>query len=195
MKKLMILVFVLLMAGWVHVVFAQFTADEHLAERLEVAQYTASDELIYPSDTDRWVVVGASIGGDYSETEFDPSNPGPISVVQLELNAYTYLLENGRYADGTMFLLSFYQTQEKPEPGLNGFVQVDLMALEMHVIDRVKYQDNRGFYFFDTDERGPSAMLPAGNECVQCHAEHGVFDSTFTQFYPTIRHIVSQGPE
>ena len=59
MKKLMILVFVLLMAGWVHVVFAQFTADEHLAERLEVAQYTASDELIYPSDTDRWVVVGA----------------------------------------------------------------------------------------------------------------------------------------
>ena len=195
MKKLMILVFVLLMAGWVHVVFAQFTADEHLAERLEVAQYTASDELIYPSNTDRWVVVGASIGGDYSETEFDPSNPGPISVVQLELNAYTYLLENGRYADGTMFLLSFYQTQEKPEPGLNGFVQGDLMALEMHVIDRVKYQDNRGFYFFDADERGASAMLPAGNECVQCHAEHGVFDSTFTQFYPTIRHIVSQGPE
>ena len=182
-------------AGWVHVVFAQFTADEHLAERLEVAQYTASDELIYPSDTDRWVVVGASIGGDYSETEFDPSNPGPISVVQLELNAYTYLLENGRYADGTMFLLSFYQTQEKPEPGLNGFVQGDLMALEIHVIDRVKYQDNRGFYMFAADERGPSAMLPAGNECVQCHAEHGVFDSTFTQFYPTIRHIVSQGPE
>lgn len=190
-----ILIAVVVGAGWVHVVLAQSTADEHLPEGLGIAQFTPSDELIYPSDTDRWVVVGASIGGDYSETEFDPSNPGPISVVQLELNAYTYLLENGRYADGTMFLLSFYQTQEKPEPGLNGFVQGDLMALEMHVIDRVKYQDNRGFYMFAADERGPSAMLPAGNECVQCHAEHGVFDSTFTQFYPTIRHIVTQRPE
>ena len=190
-----ILIAVVVGAGWVHVVLAQSTADEHLPEGLGIAQFTPSDELIYPSDTDRWVVVGASIGGDYSETEFDPSNPGPISVVQLELNAYTYLLENGRYADGTMFLLSFYQTQEKPEPGLNGFVQGDLMALEMHVIDRVKYQDNRGFYMFAADERGPSAMLPAGNECVQCHAEHGVFDSTFTQFYPTIRNIVTQRPE
>ncbi len=94
-----------------------------------------------------------------------------------------------------MVLSSFYQTQEKPEPGLNGFVQGDLEAREIHVIDRVKYQDNRGFYLFAADGRGPSAMLPAGNECVQCHAEHGDFDSTFTQFYPTIRDVVSQGPE
>ena len=191
----MIPVFVLLMASWVHVVFAQFTADEHLPEGLGIPQFTPSDELIFPADTDRWVVLGTNIGGDYSDAEFDPKNPGMIGVVQMEPNAYTYLLENGEYADGTMFLLSFYQTQEKPEPGLNGFVQGDLAALEIHVIDRVKYQDNRGFYFFDADGRGPSAMLPAGNECVQCHAEHGVFDSTFTQFYPTIRHIVSQGPE
>ena len=182
-------------ASWVHVVLAQTTADEHLPEGLGIAQFTPADELIFPAATDRWVVLGTNIGGDYSDAEFNPKNPGMIGVVQMEPNAYTYLLENGEYADGTMFLLSFYQTQEKPEPGLNGFVQGDLMALEIHVIDRVKYQDNRGFYMFAADERGPSAMLPAGNECVQCHAEHGVFDSTFTQFYPTIRHIVSQGPE
>ena len=182
-------------ASWVHVVLAQTTADEHLPEGLGIAQFTPADELIFPAATDRWVVLGTNIGGDYSDAEFNPKNPGMIGVVQMEPNAYTYLLENGEYADGTMLLLSFYQTQEKPEPGLNGFVQGDLMALEIHVIDRVKYQDNRGFYMFAADERGPSAMLPAGNECVQCHAEHGVFDSTFTQFYPTIRHIVSQGPE
>ncbi len=94
-----------------------------------------------------------------------------------------------------MFLRSFYQTQEKPEPGSNGFVQGDLETRLTHVIDRVKCQDNRGFYMFVADGRGPSAMLPAANKCVQCHAEHGDFDSTITQFYPTIRHIVSQGPE
>ena len=190
-----ILIAVVVGAGWVHVVFAQFTADEHLPEGLGIAQFTPSDDLIFPAATDRWVVLGTNIGGDYSDAEFNPKNPGMIGVVQMEPNAYTYLLENGEYADGTMFLLSFYQTQEKPEPGLNGFVQGDLEAREIHVIDRVKYQDNRGFYLFAADGRGPSAMLPAGNECVQCHAEHGDFDSTFTQFYPTIRHIVSQGPE
>ncbi len=163
-------------------------------DSLDVAQFTPADELIFPADTDRWVVLGANIGGDYSDAEFNPKNPGTIGVVQMEPSAYTYLLENGQYADGTMLLLSFYQAQEKPEPELRGFVQGDLSAREIHVIDRARYQDKRGFYLF-ADGREPSAMLPAGNACVQCHDEHGDFDSTFTQFYPTIRHVVSQESE
>ncbi|MFB3076905.1 MAG: cytochrome P460 family protein, partial [Lysobacterales bacterium] len=171
-------------ASWAHVIFAQMAADEHLQEGLGVAQFTPSDELIFPADTDRWVVLGANIGGDYSDAAFDPKNPGTIGVVQMEPNAYSYLLEHGEYADGTMLLLSFYETQVKPEPELRGFVQGNLSAREIHVIDRMKYQDNRGFYMFSADGGGPSKMLPAGNECVQCHAEHADFDSTFVQFYP-----------
>ena len=182
----------LVSAAWVQVAFAQSSAD---AERLSAAQFTASEELIFPGNTDRWVLLGTNIGGDYSDGKFDPSHPGNIGVVQMEPSAYTYLLEHGEYADGTMFLLSFYETQEKPEPGLNGFVQGDLAGREIHLVDRVKYQDDRAFYLFSADGRGPSTMLPAGNECVQCHAEHGAFDSTFTQFYPTIRHIVSERRE
>jgi hypothetical protein len=181
--------------GSFHIVLAQSAADEHLPENLGVAQFTPSDELIFPADTDRWVVLGANIGGDYSDAEFDPKDPGMIGVVQMEPNAYSYLLENGKYADGTMLLLSFYAAQEKPEPELSGFVQGELSAREIHVIDRVKYQDNRAFYMFAADGNGPSEMLPAGNECVQCHAEHADFDSTFTQFYPTIRDVVDQGAE
>ena len=182
-------------SGLFHIVFAQFATDEHLPEGLGVAQFTPSDELIFPADTDRWVVLGTNIGGDYSDAEFDPKDPGMIGVVQMEPNAYTYLLENGKYADGTMLLLSFYEPQEKPEPELSGFVQGELSAREIHVIDRMRYQDSRGFYLFAADGNGPSEMLPAGNECVQCHAEHGDFDSTFTQFYPTIRDVVSQDAE
>jgi len=61
----------------------------------------------------------------------------------MEPHAYAYLLENGRYADGTMFLLSLYETQEKPEPALNGFVQGNVAAREIHIIDRAKYEDGR----------------------------------------------------
>ncbi len=160
---------------------------------LGVARFTSSDALIFPDDTDRWVYVGTNIGGDYSDAEFDPRNPGMIGVVQMEPNAYRYLLEHNEYADGTMYLLSFFRAQEKPDPELSGFVQGDLAAREIHVIDSTRYQDGRGFYLFSAAGSEPSSMLPPGNECVQCHAEHGAYDSTFTQFYPVIRPIVSRG--
>ena len=127
--KRMILIAAVVGAGWAHLVFAQLAADEHLQKGLGVAQFTPSDELIFPANTDRWVVLGTNLGGDYSDAEFDPKNPGTIGVVQMEPNAYDYLLENGKYANGTMILLSFYQTQEKPEPELNGFVQGGLSAM------------------------------------------------------------------
>ena len=183
---------ILLIAGvlWGQAALAQLSSDED--QSLGVAQFTSSEELIFPEDTDRWVYIGTNIGGDYSDAEFDPRNPGMIGVVQMEPNAYRYLLENREYADGTMFLLSFFQAQEKPDPELNGFVQGDLAAKEIHVIDHMKYQDGRGFYLFPVEGNEPSTMLPAGNECVQCHAEYGDYDSTFSQFYPVIRPIVSQ---
>ena len=167
---------------------AQVERDE--GGDLGIARFSAADELIFPGDTDRWVYMGASLGGDYSSGEFDPENPGRIGVVQMEPNAYGFLLENGAYADGTMFLLSFFQTQETPNPALNGFVQGDVVAQEIHVIDRTKYQDGRGFYLFSAQGREPSAMLPAGNDCVRCHEDHGLYDGTFTQFYPAIRDVV-----
>ena len=46
--------------------------------------------------------------------------------------------------------------------------------------------------YSDADGEGFSAMLPPGNACVQCHDQHGDFNSTFVQFYPTIRDLVSQ---
>ncbi len=61
---------------------------------LGVARFTSADELIFPADTERWIVLGANIGGDYSDAEFNPKNPGMIGVVQMEPNAYNYLLEH-----------------------------------------------------------------------------------------------------
>ena len=191
MRRLRIIATLLAIAAGalgLRLVLAQ-SADAY--QPLGIAQFTPNDELIFPADTDRWVYVGTNLGGDYTGTEFDPENPGMIGVVQMEPNAYDYFTENGAYADGTMFLLSFFRPQEKPEPGLNGFVQGDLAGLEIHVIDHVKYEDERGFYLFPVGNPETSTMLPAGNECVQCHDEHGDFDSTFIQFYPAIRELVT----
>lgn len=165
-------------------------AAERAADNLDVAKYTASDELAFPGDVDRWIHLGSAIGHGYSEDlTFDPADPGTIHIVQIEPAAYRYFLEHKRYADGTMLLLSFYRTEPAPDPELNGFTQGDLAAREIHVIDRGKFADERGFYLFDPKALA-SPMVPAGNECVACHAEHGQFDSTFTQFYPLLRELL-----
>jgi hypothetical protein len=164
-----------------------FNVTSALAQaNLEVAQYTEAGDLRYPANLAEWIQTGASLGSEYSEEPFDPQNPGTIGVVQMEPTAYRYFLEHDTYADGTMFLLSFYRAEGKSEPQLPGFVQGPLLTQEIHVIDKARFSDGRGFFIFSN--RAPtSTRLADGNECTVCHNEHGAFDGTFVQFYPDLR--------
>jgi hypothetical protein len=158
--------------------------------RLGVATYSANGELAWPTDTDRWVFLGTSLGSDYAEGAFDPANPGTIGVVQIEPSAYAEVLKTGKYADGTMLLLTFYPAMAQSEPQLRGFVQGEPRGREIHVIDRQRFSaEGRAFFVFGPD-RKPAAALPQGSECVRCHGEHGRLDSTFAQFYPALRQFV-----
>jgi hypothetical protein len=154
---------------------------------LVVAQYNATNELLYPANLDEWIQTGASLGGEYSDNAFDPQSPGNIGIVQMEPTAYRYFMEHDTYADGTMFLLSFYKGESKSEPQLPGFVQGDLLAQEIHVIDKERFTEGRGFFLFRTPASASSVKVADGSECVACHTEHADFDGTFSQFYPTIR--------
>jgi len=154
---------------------------------LGVAQYNANNELLYPANLDEWIQTGASLGGEYSDNAFDPQSPGNIGIVQMEPTAYRYFMEHDTYADGTMFLLSFYKGESKSEPQLPGFVQGDLLAQEIHVIDKARFTEGRGFFMFRTPASASSIKVADGSECVACHIEHADFDGTFSQFYPTIR--------
>ena len=167
---------------------AAIRAQQPPAFRLGSGEPDAENRLALPADTDRWIAVGSSIGGEYSDEPFDPANPGAIGIVQMEPAAYDYFLDNGEYADGTMFLLSFYVPQEKPEPELPGFVQGPLAQQEIHLIDRQRFpEEGRAFYLFTPGTTEPSAPLPLGSPCFVCHMEHGDYDGTFTQFYPHLR--------
>lgn len=153
-----------------------------------IAHYDANGRLTFPPDTDLWVAVGSGLGGNYADEPFDPANPGSISVVQMEPGAYEYFLKNGRYADGTMFLLTFYATQTKPNPALRGFVQGDVVGREIHVIDKMRFaREGSGFFLFSTGTDTPVSPMPVGSDCIECHTEHGAFDGTFVQFYPALR--------
>lgn len=154
---------------------------------LDAARYSANGELQRPADLATWVHLGSSLGSDYRSEPFDPAQPGVIGVVQMEPAAYRYFTENGRYADGSMFLLSFYAAEVNSDPQLQGFVQGDLRAQEIHVIDSQRFEDGRAFFMFEDPAQTSSAALPAGNDCVQCHEAEGDFNGTFLQFYPALR--------
>ncbi|MBI1731700.1 MAG: cytochrome P460 family protein [Gammaproteobacteria bacterium] len=164
---------------------AQRAAAGSTAAGLHAARFSDSGRLLRPQDPDRWVFMGASVGLGYNAGEFDPERPGMFQVVSMEPSAYAYFQEHGAYADGTMFLLSFYATQRN-EGEESGLTQGDLDSFEIHLIDKGLFEDGRAFYPFAKDDSEAPA-LPPGNPCVQCHLRQGVFDGTFVQFYPVMR--------
>jgi len=158
-------------------------------DELGIARYSVEGALQRPADLASWVHMGSSLGSDYRSDPFDPARPGVIGVVQMEPAAYRYFVENGHYADGSMFLLSFYSAETNSNPRLQGFVQGNLQAQEIHVIDAQRFADGRAFFMFRDSTQAESTALPAGNDCVQCHESEGDYNGTFMQFYPALRSL------
>ena len=172
------------------VAFAQTAAT---AKPIQIAQFTADGKLQKPADLDSWVFLGTSLGMGYNPGSFNAAHPGQFQVVLMEPNAYRHFVQNRSYAPGSMFLLSFYDSDKQQRSiNQNGFTQADLTNYEIHVIDPAKGdQGDKGhaFYVFNPNDTQGEA-LPAGNACVRCHVEHGAFDGTFAQFYPTLRPMI-----
>ena len=156
------------------------------ADKLEVARLTTDGKLQKPADLDHWVFLGTSLGMGYNPGSFNAARPGQFQVALMEPSAYRYFVEHGRYAPGSMFLLSFYDadTQER-SINQHGFTQAELTNYEIHLVDPDN-KEGHGFYMFSPDAATGEPVAP-GSSCVRCHVQHGAFDGTFAQFYPTIR--------
>ena len=156
---------------------------------VDAASFTQSGELLRPANLDEWVFLGASLGMGYNSVDFDPKSPGNFQVVLMEPSAYAHFKTHGRYANGSMFLLSFYPAEQRVSIDRAGFVQGELKNFEIHLLDRSRFAEGRAFYLFGPkDDKG--AVLPPGSPCVECHVRDGAFDGTFAQFYPALRHRI-----
>lgn len=156
---------------------------------VDIATFTADGQLRRPSNLDEWVFLGASLGMGYNARAFDPQAPGQFQVVLMEPQAYRRFVATGAYPDGAMFLLSFYDSEQKVSINRSGFVQRDLDSFEIHLIDKRRAGEGQYFYPFGATD-AQAVVLPAGNACITCHLKNGAFNGTFAQFYPTIRHRI-----
>jgi hypothetical protein len=174
-------------AGGAVAAFAQ-DAQQPAPQALDIARITAG-KLQKPADLESWVFLGTSLGMGYNPGSFNAAHPGQFQVVLMEPNAYQHFVKTGSYAQGSMFLLSFYNADtQKRSINQNGFTQADLTNYEIHVMDPAA-KEGHAFYVFGADDKEGRAM-PAGNACVRCHVDHGAFQGTFAQFYPTLRPMI-----
>jgi hypothetical protein len=157
---------------------------------LDVARFTAKGELQKPADLTSWVFLGTSLGMGYNPGSFNAANPGQFQVVLMEPTAYQQFVKSGAYAPGSMFLLAFYNADKQARSiNQNGFTQADLTNYEIHVISPKVGAEKHAFFMFGAD--APQGQrLPPKNSCVTCHTDHGAFDGTFAQFYPTLRPLI-----
>lgn len=174
------------------------TISEDLIDRgrLDVANFTKDGLLVRPTNVDEWIFLGASVGHGYPEEggggQFSMESPGQIQVIQIEPSAYAYFKKNRHFADGTMLSLSFYATQKKPKPAVDGLVQGKLNTFEIHLLDKENFNDERAFYLFSGGE-SETKMISEGNDCVTCHNSEAHFEGTFTDFYPVARDQILRG--
>ena len=64
------------------------------------------------------------------------------------------------------------------------------MGLEIHVKDAARFPG--GWAFFGFDDAKTATVVPVEATCYKCHAEHGAVDTTFVQFYPTLKEVAKK---
>ena len=154
----------------------------------EAPAYTAKGELQPPSDYRRWVYLSSGYDMSYAATQM----PG-MSVfdnVFVDPAAYAAFLRDGTWPDKTVMVLEARQGQQNGSINKAGHFQTARVAMEVHVKDVARFKDGWAFFTFDGD--GPGKLIDRSAACYSCHAQHAAVDTTFVQFYPTLKPIAAQ---
>ena len=158
-------------------------------------EYDKEGKLLRPIGFEKWVVIGTSIGLDYSDGgKRDSSNPGTIHNVYLQPEAFDHYVRNGEFPEQSVFIVTNHRSQPAKTKGTvsrSGFVAAPTSGLEVAVKDKKRYAEGWGYFMFHdqpgkaTDVRS-TAKVFAQKDCFDCHAEHGDVDNVFTQFYSVL---------
>ena len=148
--------------------------------------YTAKGELEFPKDYRRWVYLSSGYNMSYAAAQM----PG-MSVfdnVFVDPDAYAAFEATGTWPDKTVMAL-------EPRLGETGSInkagrfQTNRLGLEAHVKDAARLAGGWAFFTFEAD--GPGRLVPRDQPCYACHADHAAVDTTFVQFYPTLKPIAA----
>lgn len=155
----------------------------------ELPRFTSDGLLMRPTGYEAWVMVGTSTGLSYNENVnvLPGAGPGMFNNVYLQPWAYRHFKRTGKFPEGAMFVLTFFEPSRNAAPARAGFYAGDpLPTFEVHVKRAGLHASGWGFFAFERDTE-KSGMVPGSAACYSCHATEARTDHVFTQFYPALR--------
>jgi len=178
----------LYMAAMAIVSVLQFRSTARSADDPSTSEYLPDGRMIYPAHYREWLFLTSGLDMNYSEG-VPMQGHSMFDNVFVNPEAYQAFLSTGTWPEHTILVKEMRGAAEKGSINKHGKFQTEeLMAVEVHVKDSERLPG--GWRFFEFDGSEPAPPLPLGASCYSCHQQHGAVDTTFVQFYPTLRKSV-----
>ena len=179
-------------------VYAQQPADRPAAARPSAndglpagPRYTASGELIRPTDFREWMFVTSGLGMTYSEPTGAARAPN-FTNVYVNPSSHRAFMKTGQWPDKTMFILEVRASSSEGSINKGGHFQSNLVVVEASVKDEARFPGKWAYFDFGRDMKPQVAALPRTERCYACHTDNGAVDNTFVQFYPTLLEVATK---
>ena len=151
--------------------------------------YTQDGQLRLPADYREWVYLTSGFDMSYNpDMKMDHSM---FDNVFVNPEAWRAFQSTGKWPDKTVLVLELRRAEGKGSINQKGNFQAETMGVELHVKDESRFSGKWAFFRF-AGGNTTSKMVPLKEDCYSCHAQHGAVDTTFVQFYPTLKPIAQQ---
>jgi Cytochrome P460 len=151
-----------------------------------VPEYTGDGQMKVPEHYREWVYLSSGFDMSYSPSAMDMGHH-MFDNVFVNPEAYKVFVATGTWPDKTVFMLEARRAEGKGSINQSGNYQgSDVMGREVHVKDS-RFPGGWAFFGFGDDKT--AKMIPTSARCYSCHQDHGAVDTTFVQFYPTLKPI------
>ena len=150
-------------------------------------QYINGNDLVRPQDYRDWVFIssGFRLGNNAS-----PVEGAAFTNVFVNPSAYHQFLTTGNWPDKTVLVEEKRTSSNKGSLNKAAQFQSDLVGISVKVKDEGRFPDQWAYFSFDSSTQTARANPKAA--CWQCHHDHGGVDSTYVQFYPTLKPVAQQ---
>jgi hypothetical protein len=163
-----------------------------IAPVLAQVNYNSGNRLLRPGNYREWIWLSSGYGTAYVPETSGREDPNPLfHNVFVNPASYRAFLQTGTWPDRTTFVLELRASVEKGSINERGRFQGDVQDLEVHVKDERRFPNKWAFFSFSPTATA-ATMIPATQNCYSCHEQHGALDTTFAQFYPTIREVAKR---
>ena len=153
--------------------------------------YSPAGELQRPTDYREWVFLPSGLDMTYQKMD-GMADHSMFDNVFAHPSAYREFMKTGTWPDGTLLVKEARGATEKGSINRGGKFQTgEPMDVEVHLKDTRRFAGGWAFFEFGAG-RAPVPQIPVAADCYSCHRDHGLVDSTFVQFYPTLLSVAKQ---